>query len=349
MEPLRMLLHPRMIGRALKREVEGDLQAQAPGPPHEHVEVLDRPEVRVDRVVTALGRADRPGHPHVVGGRRQGVVGALAEGAADGVDRREVDDVEAHLRDGGQPLGRRTERAVHRPVHAAALRTREELVPGTEQRPLPLHQQRQRLRRREQFTQRMPRENLVHLGSERRGEPGRGGAPGVAQGVGGGEDHLPPALALRYSGGRPLVQARALREDEFGVDPGRDLDPGVTAPGGDRIAPGLDGVRPAAGGGRGHGGAPAVGAGGEFAHGGPGAAAALRIREDDIGGDRVMAFAEDRGGDLELLTDDRFGRAAPVVDERTDVEDGDASDAGGGARGGCLRGGWTGVAPAYGG
>ena len=48
-------------------------------------------------VVAALLRADRPRRAGVVGRGRQGVVRALAERGADRVDRRQVDDVEAHL------------------------------------------------------------------------------------------------------------------------------------------------------------------------------------------------------------------------------------------------------------
>ena len=72
---------------------------------------------------------------------------ALAEGRADRVDRRQVDHVEAHRGDRGQPLGRGAEGArARRPAgaHLGALRAREQLVPGPEQRPLPLDVQRHR-------------------------------------------------------------------------------------------------------------------------------------------------------------------------------------------------------------
>ena len=52
-------------------------------------------------------RADGPRAARVVGPGVERVVAALAVRAADRVDRRQVDDVEAHVGDGGQPLARR--------------------------------------------------------------------------------------------------------------------------------------------------------------------------------------------------------------------------------------------------
>src|SRR5919107_680845 len=51
------------------------------------------------------------------------------------MDRRQVQDVEAHLRHGRDAVGRGGERAVHRrALGRGALRAREELVPGGEER-----------------------------------------------------------------------------------------------------------------------------------------------------------------------------------------------------------------------
>ena len=100
----------------------------------------------MDRVVAALGRADRPGRADVVGPGDQGVVAPLAVDPADRVDRRQVDHVEAHRRHLRQPLrgggeGARARRGVpgrrHRPLGAG-----EELVPGGEEGPGPVHPQR---------------------------------------------------------------------------------------------------------------------------------------------------------------------------------------------------------------
>ena len=59
-EPLGMLLQPRVVGRALDREVERDLDPELRAPRDEPLEVLLRAEVGMDRVVTALLGADRP-------------------------------------------------------------------------------------------------------------------------------------------------------------------------------------------------------------------------------------------------------------------------------------------------
>ena len=69
----------------------------------------------------------------------------------------------------------------------------------------------------------------------------------------------------------------------------------------------------------------------------------VRVAQHDVGGDRVVALAEHGGGDLEGLAHDRLGRAAAAVDERADVQDGDAPDGGrprrwrGGSAGVCGR------------
>ena len=103
-EELGVLGRPGVVGRGLERQVERDLEPEPVRLGHEGVEVLERAEVGVDGVVAALGRPDRPRGADVVGARVEGVVAALAVDAADGVDRRQVDDVEAHVGHGGQPL-----------------------------------------------------------------------------------------------------------------------------------------------------------------------------------------------------------------------------------------------------
>ncbi|MCF0088992.1 hypothetical protein B0E37_04074 [Streptomyces sp. MH192] len=312
-----------MVRRALQGEIERDLQTQLPGPGDEGVEVLQRPQRRMDRVVPALRGADGPGHAHVLRARRQGVVGALAEGGADGVDGRQVDDVETHLRDGRKSFRGGAEGAVHRRVQLPALAAREELVPRAEQRPLPLHPQLQLLRGADGVPQRTAGQDPVHLGGERRREPGGDGAGGVAQGVHGGAQHLTGSpVLLRYAPGGPLVQPRALLQHQLDVLTCGNLDPGVVPPGGDGIAPGVHPERPEALGGERHPGAPAVGAGGQLPHRRPGPRTALRIRQHDIGGHRVVALAEHGGRDLELLPDHRLGRTAAAQDDRRHVQHG---------------------------
>jgi hypothetical protein len=163
------------------------------------------------------------------------------------------------------------------------------------------------------------------VGGEGRGEPVGDRAALVAQPVDGAEHRL-PAVVLGHSGRGSLVQPGAFLQHQGGVDPGRDLDPGVMAPGGDGVAPRLDRVRPAAGRGGGDLGAPAVGAGGEFAQGGPWPRPSGRVAEDDIGADGVVALPEHGGTDLEGLAHDRLGGAAAAVDQRTDIQNGNTTD-----------------------
>src|SRR5262249_44683302 len=85
--------------------------------------VLDRAEVGMDRGVATLLRADRPRASGIALLGRQRVVAALAAAAADRMDRRQVDDVEAELRE-----------LREHPLDAgeAAEPAREELVPRAE-------------------------------------------------------------------------------------------------------------------------------------------------------------------------------------------------------------------------
>ena len=101
------------------------------------------------------------GEPGSPGAGRQRVVPALARGGPDRVDRRQVDDVEAHVARSRPAGGRRcaacrTAAAPARRVDLGALRAREELVPGAVQRPLPVHDQRVAGRAGEQVAQREP-------------------------------------------------------------------------------------------------------------------------------------------------------------------------------------------------
>jgi starch synthase (maltosyl-transferring) len=110
-----------VVGRRLEREVERELHPVLGKRLDECRKIVVVPEQWVDRVVTSLGRADRPRAPDVAGRGPLGVVAALPVRAADRVDRREVDDVEAELREPRDDLGDTGE---------TSPRPREELVPG---------------------------------------------------------------------------------------------------------------------------------------------------------------------------------------------------------------------------
>ena len=140
-EPFRALPDPRMIRRRLQRKVEGHLQAEPPGDADEVFEVLEGAQSRLHGIVAAFRRADRPGTPGIGGPCRKRVVPSLAEAAADRVDRRQVDHVEAHCRNVRQALrGLRKGRASSR---VAPGRPREEFVPGAKSRPRPLDDDRE--------------------------------------------------------------------------------------------------------------------------------------------------------------------------------------------------------------
>ena len=59
-EPLRVLMHPWMVRGGLQGEVQGDLKPQGMGMCHEVVEVIEGAQVRVDRVMATVWRADGP-------------------------------------------------------------------------------------------------------------------------------------------------------------------------------------------------------------------------------------------------------------------------------------------------
>src|SRR5262249_39601508 len=122
-EPLGMLAEPRVVGRALNREVERDLEPELPRLLDERPEVVERAELRVDGVVSALLAADRPRAAGIAGQRVQDAVAALPCRGHDQMDGREVHDVEAELGELGQHA---------RDTPEAAKGAREELVPGAE-------------------------------------------------------------------------------------------------------------------------------------------------------------------------------------------------------------------------
>ncbi len=134
MEPLRMLPHPRVIGTALQGVVQGDLHAVGRGrrPPGRRSPRACRAGAMA--VCPPSARRSPTGSP----GRpvpRQGVVPALALGRPDGMDRRQVHDVEPH----GRHRRRRLSRPARPPWSGGTARTRRP-TPG----PLPVDPQRPR-------------------------------------------------------------------------------------------------------------------------------------------------------------------------------------------------------------
>ena len=135
LEPFGVLAHVRVVGRALERDVERHVDALAGGRRDQAAEVGQGSEGGIHRLVAALLRADGPRAPGLA--RPRGlVVGALAMGVADGMDGRQVQDVEAHAGD----LRQQTLDVLERAMFAGgAGRTREQLVPRAEPRLFGFH------------------------------------------------------------------------------------------------------------------------------------------------------------------------------------------------------------------
>ena len=126
-EPVGVIAKPGVVGRALDREVEGDLQVVLPRRHDQALELGQRAEVGVHGRVPSGLAPDRPRASGVAGLRDGGVVAPLAVGDPDRVDRRQVDDVEAQL---GQPR----ELLLH--AGEAPEGAREQLVPRADAGPL---------------------------------------------------------------------------------------------------------------------------------------------------------------------------------------------------------------------
>ena len=139
LEPFGVLARVRVVGRALEGDVERDIDLLLRSGLDQVLKVRERAEPFVDRLVAAFLRPDGPRAAWLAWLGRP-VVRALAVRAADGVDGRQVEDVEAHAGDVWQqtfdvfecslPAGL-WRCAVRAP---AACRAWEQLVPGAEPR-----------------------------------------------------------------------------------------------------------------------------------------------------------------------------------------------------------------------
>ena len=136
LEPRGVLFHPRVVGRALDGKVERDLDAHGAGRRDEMVEVGQRAEQRIDGGVPSVAVANGPGAAGVAGLGVARVVLPLAIGYSDGMHRRDVDDVESHRGELGEPSLGLAQRGPD--LGISALGPREELVPIAEVGPLAL-------------------------------------------------------------------------------------------------------------------------------------------------------------------------------------------------------------------
>ncbi len=256
------------------------------------------------------------GLPGSSGAGRQGVVGAFAVGHADGVDRRQVEDVEAHGRGPGHAVvGRRPQ---------TTLRPGEELVPGGEHGPLPVDPQGDGVGHGEV--------DGVGDGGEHGRQAGVEGLdqPALARSLPEGDRGLLQGLPLMLEVGRPSHVARppleekgALLQLDRDVLAGGLLHHDVAPPGGEAVGPrldadfvathraGLDGGRP-----------PVVA---EVGHGGIAPLGLSLWAPSDPRRQQVVAVAEDVGGDGGGVPDDRLGRVPTGGCARARVDDHDST------------------------
>ena len=275
----------------------------------------------MDGVVPALVGADGVDAADVAGLRLERVVPALAVGAADRVDRREVEHVEAEVLHVRQAADDVVEGAV--PVRVARLRAREQLVPGGEARREPVGDHLERAvvardsSRARRCGRRAPRSSRREGAASCAAEPSSGCLEPAQQrrqrlsvGAGG-------ALRRRLGDAHALdgLETQRLRRRLLLAD--------LVEPGAERVAPGLDrelvaGValeRKAAG--------PAVVV--DEAHR---RAAPLGLAGNAVehrGGDLLVAVGEDVGPDLDGIADDALDRRAAAVDLRPHRLDDDAA------------------------
>ena len=333
-EPLRMFLHPRVVGGALEGQVESDLQAEASGALDEAVEVGEVAELGVDGVVAALGGADAVGRTRITGSGLQGVVLALAVRCADRVDRGQVDDVEAHAGNARQFVGGARERAGD-PRAVRALEgtrgAREDLVPRARQGLRAGHVERVDAGGVQQVTQWVVAEDQAHARRDARGEALLGGMAGVAQAacrVGQdvdvrGRGTLLGGVAVGGAFGRALHEEGALFEHELDVDAGADLYRRVVAPGGVGVGPGVHAEGPRAGGVGGDPGLVPVEAGGDVHHARAGVFTSVWAQQDGLGGECVVSFAEHGRTNGERLAFGRLGGKRAVFDDGEHFDDRD--------------------------
>ena len=131
-EPIRVLVDPRMVGRAIDGEVHRQLQAEFARLLLKVQKIVERAELGGDRLVAAAHAADGVRAAGVVRAGDEAVVRPLALGRPDRVDGRHVQRVEAHRGNRRQARFRFAERRAAGRV--GPLRTREDLVPGREAR-----------------------------------------------------------------------------------------------------------------------------------------------------------------------------------------------------------------------
>src|SRR6185437_5613074 len=95
-EPLGMLVRIGVIRRALERDAQRNFQTVFFHPGDKLTEILQSAQLRMNRLVTPLGRSNRPGTAHVVGFCHDRIIFPFAMSAPNRVNGCQIHDVEAH-------------------------------------------------------------------------------------------------------------------------------------------------------------------------------------------------------------------------------------------------------------
>ncbi len=191
-------------------------------------EVTECPQAGVDGRVATGARADGPRAPGILGRGRQGVVAALSKLRADGVDRRQVEHVEAHGRQIRHPPRR---------APKAAVAAGKQLVPRAHQRPRPIDPDRNERTLGPIGASLGASQGGPEAGGESRCQPLLGWQTVVLQGTESRQqDHRVPA------GGQALFHHQhGFGDLDVDVLTGTQLDPRLVGPGGVAVRPRLDG------------------------------------------------------------------------------------------------------------
>ncbi|MNH02735.1 hypothetical protein D3C79_619800 [compost metagenome] len=315
-EPARVLLEPGVVLGALDGEIEGNFQAVFRRCGHQTAEVIAVAQLRVNGLVAAFRAADGIRAARVARLGLEGVVAALAMLHADGVDGREVQDVEAHVADHRQPFVHVVEGAVA--LRVVGHRAREQLVPAGEQGG-----------------------RAIDIKGKLRAAGQVAAVFGFAHQAGGGRVEKDGYLVIGTEGGQAVLhglelfaQGAAAQLDafaqhqtaffqlQFHLDAGVVLLLQVVAIGGKRVDPGLDTEQVRAQLGGGEFGLPQVVARRLHRHAMP--APAVRLAPVEHHRQAVVAVAVGLGADCHRLAADGLGGEAAGVEHGLGVFDHDA-------------------------
>ncbi len=261
----------------------------------------------MDGVVAAVLIADGIEAARIVGAGLERVVLALAVGAADRMDRREIQDVEAELGDFRHTGDAVIERAV--PSGHASLAARHHLIPGAGARTCALREQRHNVAAGQIGAD----VAFLDRGGEYVVEQGRRIA-GFGEFVGGGLDHQ---ARLAFVGHQLHDELVALARRQIDVLAGFLLQQEFLAPGRVLIGPGLDGEQVPARLRRREPAMPTVVA--EQRHRLPVPVIGLVLAPDQIGGEDIVAFAKNVRPNLNGFAGNAFDRVPAAVDTGIDV------------------------------